>query len=260
MIKRIYLSIVFLIALTGAALASTFPSPPTNDIYVADYASMLNDADKNQIIELGRELDQKHGAQIVVVTLDTLDGADIDQYANELFRAWGIGDGKNNSGVLLLIAKEDRKFRIEVGYGLEGAITDGYAGSILDGMKDQFRAENYSSAIVEAYARLTLKAYEEYGDTPSENLNNLANPNDELTWWETLLGGGLILSFLGSIVYGFYKLIKGLFGSFDEDNKERSTNDDDADSSSGSSGSSSSSSNDSFGGGSSGGGGASDGW
>ena len=257
MIKKIYLSIVLLIALTGAALAAaSIPPAPAHDIYVSDFASMLNDADKNQIIELGRELDQKHGAQIVVVTLDTLDGADIDQYANELFRAWGIGDRKKNNGVLLLIAKEDHKFRIEVGYGLEGAITDGYAGSILDGMKDQFRAENYSSAIVEAYARLTLKAYEEYGDTPSENLNNLAKPDDELTWWETLLGGGLILSFLGSIVYGFYKLIKGLFGSFDEDNKERSTNDDDE----GSSGSSSSSSNDSFGGGSSGGGGASDGW
>ena len=56
MIKRIYLSIVFLIALTGAALASTFPLPPTNDIYVADYASMLNDADKNQIIELALKL------------------------------------------------------------------------------------------------------------------------------------------------------------------------------------------------------------
>ncbi|MBQ9480270.1 MAG: TPM domain-containing protein, partial [Selenomonadaceae bacterium] len=114
MIKKIYLSIVLLIALTGAALAAaSIPPAPAHDIYVSDFASMLNDADKNQIIELGRELDQKHGAQIVVVTLDTLDGADIDQYANELFRAWGIGDRKKNNGVLLLIAKEDHKFRIE---------------------------------------------------------------------------------------------------------------------------------------------------
>ena len=251
MIRKIFLSMIMLVMLTGAALAATFPSAPTHDIYVADYAAMISDADKNQMLELGRELDQK----IAVVTLDTLDGADIDEYANGLFRAWGIGDRKKNNGVLLLIAKEDHKFRIEVGYGLEGAITDGYAGSILDSMKEQFRAENYSSAILNAYARLTLKVYDEYGETPSENLNKLAE-TEEPTLGDKLFEGGIILTLLATIIGGIYALIKKIYSSMSPDSHNNnpstaSDNDDD---------NSSSDSNDSFGGGSSGGGGASDGW
>ena len=252
MIRKIFLPMIMLVMLTGAALAATFPSPPTHDIYVADYASMISEADKNQMLELGRELDQKHGAQIAVVTFDTLDGADIDEYANGLFRAWGIGDSKKNNGVLLLIAKDDQKFRIEVGYGLEGAITDGYAGSVLDGLKEQFRAENYSSAILNAYTQLTLKVYEEYGDAPPDNLNKPSD-SEELTWWETLMGASIIAGFLGA-VYGICKFVKnGLFSASDTDGSTASDTDDDDHSSGGS--------NDgNFGGGSSGGGGASDDW
>ena len=62
-----------------------------------------------------------------------------------------------NNGVLLLIAKDDRAFRIEVGYGLEGAITDDYAGSVLDAMTPAFRNENYSAAILRAYGALAPK-------------------------------------------------------------------------------------------------------
>ena len=68
-----------------------------------------------------------------------------------------------NNGVLLLIAKDDRAFRIEVGYGPEGAITDDYAGSVLDAMTPAFRNENYSAAILRAYGALAQKAAAEYG-------------------------------------------------------------------------------------------------
>ena len=124
---------------------------------------MVSPGDAERIRQIGAELREKTKAELVVVTVDTLDGTDIESYANEMFRSWGIGDAKQNNGVLLLIAKEDRKFRIEVGYGLEGKITDGYAGSVLDAMKDEFRKENYSPAILGAYINLAQKACEEYG-------------------------------------------------------------------------------------------------
>ena len=136
---------------------------PAQREYIVDTAGMVSAEDAAQIAKIGAELRSKTKAEIVVVTVSTLGGADIESYANELFRSWGIGNAQMNNGVLLLIAKEDRAFRIEVGYGLEGAITDGYAGSVLDAMKDEFRKENYSPAILTAYITLAQKAAAEYG-------------------------------------------------------------------------------------------------
>lgn len=176
MVKRICLLTVLLVMLMMVSATAAILPAPAHDIYVVDNAAMLNADDKNKVLAIGRELDTKYHAQAVVVTLDTLDGADIDQYANELFNDWGIGDRSLNNGVLLLIAKNDRKFRIEVGYGLEQSINNAYAAEVLDGMKERFRAEDYSSAIVGAYIKLVSKVYEANGDTFEE----------ELTWWETL--------------------------------------------------------------------------
>ena len=95
------------------------------------------------------------------MTIDSLEGRSIEAYANELFRTWGIGDKEKNNGLLLLISKNDHKFCIEVGYCLEGAITDGYAGTVLDRMKSSFRDEKYSAGIISAYGKLTQKVYKE---------------------------------------------------------------------------------------------------
>lgn len=155
--------VCFLLAMAQMAVATPqVPEKPEPARYVVDRAAMLSLEDGVRLEEIGRELAAETGAQIVVVTVDTLGGASIEAYATTLFRSWGLGDTRKNNGVLLLIAKEDRKFRIEVGYGLESAITDGYAGSVLDAMKDEFRRENYSPAIVEAYVKLVQKTCEDY--------------------------------------------------------------------------------------------------
>ena len=148
---------------TTTVTASDLLVMPAQRSYIVDTAGMVSAEDAAQISKIGAELRSKTKAEIVVVTVSTLGGADIEGYANELFRSWGIGDARLNNGVLLLIAKDDRAFRIEVGYGLEGAITDGYAGSVLDAMKGEFRKENYSPAILQAYVTLAQKAAAEYG-------------------------------------------------------------------------------------------------
>lgn len=147
----------------GSAPPDEMLPRPAQRTYVVDTAGMISAEDAAQIAKIGAELRTKTKAEIVVVTVPTLGSADIESYANDLFRSWGIGDARMNNGVLLLIAKDDRAFRIEVGYGLEGAITDGYAGSVLDAMKGAFRKENYSPAILQAYVTLAQKASAEYG-------------------------------------------------------------------------------------------------
>lgn len=179
-----------------------------------------------------------------------------------MFRNWGIGDAAKNNGVLLLIAKEDRKFRIEVGYGLEGAITDGYAGSVLDGMKADFKSENYSEAIVTAYAELTQKVYEEYGAEVPENVKDVA----EEPFWGVLLGAAIFFGLIALLVYAVWGTLKGILhvlssGRLFQDSVGSAGGGSSGDDESGRyrSGSSGGSGG-SFGGGRSGGGGASDGW
>ena len=198
---------ILLLALHCIASAA-IPTAPTKDIYLADFAGMVEEEDRQQILEIGKDLDRQYGAQVVVVTVETLEGQDIESYANTLFRSWGIGNKEKNNGVLLLIAKEDRKFRIEVGYGLEGAITDGYAGSVLDGMKGEFQSENYSVGIIGAYGKLTQKVYEEYGAPVPENVTAATERSEELEWWEMLLGIPLGLFLIGLIFWCLWQMIK----------------------------------------------------
>jgi uncharacterized protein len=87
---------------------------------------------QNSIVSIGRELYDKTGSEAAVVVIDTTGDESIEEYANGLFREWGIGNKQKNNGVLLLVAVKDRKMRIEVGYGLEGILPDGKTGRIRD--------------------------------------------------------------------------------------------------------------------------------
>ncbi len=103
--------------------------------YVNDFTGVMRPADRTATEQLLTELEQKSGAEVVVVILDSLDGGQIDDVANRLFAHWGIGKKGHDNGVLLLGAMKERRgnrLRIEVGYGLEGVIPDGVAGRILD--------------------------------------------------------------------------------------------------------------------------------
>ncbi|MBP5200412.1 MAG: TPM domain-containing protein [Schwartzia sp.] len=202
--------------------------PPTQDIYVVDDAGMVEPEDRQKILSMGRDLDHATKAQVVVVTMNTLGPDSIEDYANRLFRKWGIGDKKKNNGVLLLIAKEDRKFRIEVGYGLEGAITDGYAGSVLDGMKADFRSGKYSPAIVAAYGKLTQKAYEAENMAAPENVgtavaatnaaqnaaSSSTNDDEEWSWPEIFLGVPIGLLLIGALFWCLWQMLRLIFMLF----------------------------------------------
>ena len=248
----------------AADAASELLPKPAQREYVVDTAGIVSAEDRAQIEKIGEELREKTKAEIVVVTVATLGDADIESYANKLFRSWGIGDKQKENGVLLLIAKDDRKFRIEVGYGLEGEITDGRSGEILDKMKPYFRDEKYSEGVLNAYQKLATYAYRAAGVAPgadvSETLEDASTHEEE----PSILMNVLIffLAIVGMIVLGV--ILNWLLGILNQalgpDNSGSSRRNRDFSNDRRNSSSGGGSSRGGYGGGSSGGGGASGGW
>jgi uncharacterized protein len=138
------------------------PNPP---VLVTDLAGVLSPEQKQALENKLVAIDDASSNQIAVVILPTLEGNPIEEYANKLFRTWGIGNKKNNNGVLLLIAIQDKKIRIEPGYGLEGAIPDITANSIIDNdIKPAFRQQAYYEGIDKATDDIAKAAVGEYNE------------------------------------------------------------------------------------------------
>ena len=122
------------VAIVLLALPLLFWAEPVSQLqptdYVNDFAHVLDQATIAQLDNICQQLDQKAHAQIAVVTVNSLDGSDIESYAVDLYKKWGIGSKATDHGVLILLAVQDRKYRIEVGYGLEPILTDGKVGRL----------------------------------------------------------------------------------------------------------------------------------
>lgn len=123
--------------------------------FVNDRAGLLNPERRATLEGLLQELKRKTGAEIVVVTLPSLQGGEINDFANRLFEKWGIGQKGKDNGILFLVAVQDRKMRVEVGYGLEPTIPDAAAGRILDRyVAPEFRAGRMAEGISRGAAEL----------------------------------------------------------------------------------------------------------
>lgn len=136
------------------------PNPPR---LVVDNANVLHEYDREQLEKKLVALDDSTSNQIAVVTVNTLNDEPIEDVATATFRDWGIGNKKTNNGVLILVAVQDRKIRIEVGYGLEGAIPDIVTSDIIErDIKPAFRLGNYYGGINKAVDDLSKAAVGEY--------------------------------------------------------------------------------------------------
>lgn len=171
----------FVILFSQTALAETIPPKPQTNLYVFDYADLIESQDEQEMRKIAKALDDKTKAQIVVVTVDDLAKMEIEDYALNLFRNWGIGDKEKNNGVLILVNKESLlanqrgRIRIEVGYGLEGAINDGKAGAILDNFAlPAFEVGEYSRGIKDTFMAVSSEVAKEYGlDLSGSDLSGL---------------------------------------------------------------------------------------
>ncbi|WP_438834355.1 TPM domain-containing protein [Aeromonas oralensis] len=117
--------------LLWASALQAAPDFPTLSGRVVDEASLMSRKQAHQLTQQLAAFEKRSGIQLVVVSIDTLAGDTIEEYGYQLGRHWGIGQKGKDNGVLLLIAQDERKVRIEVGYGLEGALPDAIAANII---------------------------------------------------------------------------------------------------------------------------------
>lgn len=224
--KRLaWLVLVGYVLLAAIAWAQPqIPPAPTQSIYVQDYAGVLDSETKSKINSLGSKLAAETKAQIVVVTVKSLEGVPLETYALEILRKWGIGDKQLNNGVLLLVAVNDRQSRIEVGYGLEGALNDAKTGAIQDSyMIPYFTANDYNKGIWNGYQALVSIVAKEYNqdistDAKPAKAHSANNQSwyDSLPWWAQLaLVAGVLALFIidwlflgGSITYLILSLLR----------------------------------------------------
>jgi uncharacterized protein len=174
------------VALASAALPAFSQTYPPPKGYVNDYADVISGSDEAAVATLVRDVLDSTSVEIAVAVMSDLGGIDIETYAVELFEAWGVGYKGADNGVLLLVGLEERKVRIEVGYGLEGMLPDGRVGTIIRReILPHFRNEDYSSGVragVESLAAIILAEYD--GQVVSRDTGQAA---DELPWWAWLI-------------------------------------------------------------------------
>ncbi len=180
----LFLAIIILTFAWGCLVIAQFtPTKPHSNTVVFDYAKMVTDNDIREMQKIGEIIENKTKAQIVAVTVKDLSGMEIEDYAVKLFREWGIGDKNKNNGVLILVNEDSLlknqrgRIRIEVGYGLEGAINDGKAGAILDDYAmTAFDDKNYSKGVKDTFMAVASEVAKEYNlDLQSAGLSNLQN-------------------------------------------------------------------------------------
>ena len=139
------LAVALLLFLVSAAFALDFPTLTGR---VVDQAGVMSAESRADVETKSKELEDKSGIQLVVATVTSLQGSEVETYANELFRFWKLGEAQKNNGVLLLVAPNEHKVRIEVGYGLEGTLTDALSSVIIANViVPRFKANDYSGGI-----------------------------------------------------------------------------------------------------------------
>jgi uncharacterized protein len=175
--NRLIVAVLAALLLLHTTVSAQSPYPQRADRQINDYAGALADADKTTIHSAQTALLRERGAELVVVTINSVDDYDvpeqtIEAFATNLFNSWGIGDRQRNDGVLLLVAIKDRKVRIEVGSGYGDSYNSAMQGVIDEDILPRFRTGNYSQGIVNGVRgiRVVLTA------APSQSSTFVASP------------------------------------------------------------------------------------
>ena len=158
---------LFALLLLSARLlsAESVQDLPRPQNYVSDFAGVLQPDTQNALNRLCSQVDRQAHAQIAVVTIKTLGDSTIEDFATHLEEKWGVGPKKNDRGILIILATQDRKRRIEVGYGLEGVITDKQAGDIGRAMVPQLQQNDYDGAVTLAVTQVAGRIAADAGIT-----------------------------------------------------------------------------------------------
>ena len=155
-------ALFFIILSTNIVLAE-MPNP-TDKFYVNDYAEVLSDAQEEELCADGEQLYEETTAQVVVLTVDSTDGKEISDYANEVGDGWGIGNTEDNNGVLIVLSVTDRNVWVAVGHGLADRLTNDIVEQLLDQYAlPYYKNDEFTEGTIQLYYALINEVREEYG-------------------------------------------------------------------------------------------------
>jgi uncharacterized protein len=161
---------------------SRLPAERVKDLkpqgYVNDFAGVLSAPAKEKLTALCAEVDQKAGAQIAIVTVSSLGSEPVEQFSIDLATQWGVGPKQQAGGVLILLAPNDRKYRVEVGYGLEAILPDGKVGGFGREMVPLLQRNDYGGAVTLLTERIAAVIAADRGVT-LDTLSGAAPPSRE---------------------------------------------------------------------------------
>ncbi|WP_034999689.1 TPM domain-containing protein [Beijerinckia mobilis] len=186
--SRLVAGALLFLSLAGLAFALDFP-PLTGRI--VDNAGIIPPAVSASIETKLQALEEKSGIQLVVATVPSLQGQEIEDYANLLFRHWGLGEKAKNNGVLLLVAPKEKRVRIEVGYGLEGTLTDALSSLVIaNAMAPRFKTGDFGGGInrgVDDIIAVLSTDAQEWQKRPDLRAARGETPADEAIPWVAIL-------------------------------------------------------------------------
>lgn len=201
--------VLFLALCIATESAFAEPKIPRLTKRVMDQAAMLSPGARQQLESQLTAYENQTGHQFVLLTVPSLEGLPIENYSLKVVEAWKLGDKKRDDGLLLLIAKQDRKMRIEVGYGLEGAVPDATAAQVIRyKLEPAFKAGQFEQGIFSAFEVLMQKASGEAVQIAPKNASHSEEGSGGVSLFALLFGLGLLAlgmfrpSLLGGIALG----------------------------------------------------------
>ncbi|EPW8572807.1 TPM domain-containing protein [Morganella morganii] len=207
-LQGVFSLFLLLFAVTVVAQTETFPRMQGA---VTDTAGLLTAGERSSIEQKLNSLRERTGAQIAVLTVKTTGSRDIESYAEKVFNQWRLGRISIDDGILLLVAADDRAMRIEVGYGLEGAVSDAAANRILnDYFIPNFKMGNYAGGINDTVDALIAKVRNEPLPPVTTPAFFIAKQAEPVGWIDIVLGVVLAASayLWGAFLYGMVKRFK----------------------------------------------------
>lgn len=205
---RATIGCIALLVTAFAAFAVNFPALTGR---IVDQANIISADARGALEPKLADLEAKSGIQLVVATVNSLEGQEIEPYANELFRSWKLGEKAKNNGVLLLVAPNERRVRVEVGYGLEGTLTDALSKVIItNAITPRFKTGDFAGGIargVDDIITVLTTDSSEWQQRPSLRLDN-QQKTDPASW--LLIAAGIALITLLVVSPGFRWLFLNL--------------------------------------------------
>lgn len=199
MLMRISYGLLLIPVLLGLLLSNAFAADlPVLTGRVVDGANVIDSATRDAITQKLGAFEAKSSDQVVVVTVPSLDGEAIEPYSNRLYRAWALGQKQENNGVLLVVAPNDRKVRIEVGYGLEGTLTDLLSRLIIENaIIPGFRSGDYSGGIARGVDDILTVLSGDSAELQARAKRNIQKESSNIDWFGVIFISIWVLIFFG---------------------------------------------------------------